>query len=97
MARSHASGEGESLLKGIYALRQHARFSWVNGQGVRVRKVVWNGASVGHRLGSGMIGIDVYGVEGFYIPFFYALSDQFGANVASDIFLRKHPGPGEEP
>jgi hypothetical protein len=42
--------------------------------------------------GSGMIGIDVYGVEGFYIPFFYALSDQFGANVASDIFLRKTSG-----
>jgi hypothetical protein len=39
-----------------------------------------------------MVGIDVYGVEGFYIPFFYALSDQFGANVAGLIFLRNKTG-----
>lgn len=42
--------------------------------------------------GSRMIGIDVYAVEGFYIPFFYALSDQFGASVAGFIFLRKRSG-----
>ena len=42
--------------------------------------------------GSRMAGIDVYGVEGFYIPFFYALSDQFGTNVAGVIFLRNKAG-----
>jgi len=39
--------------------------------------------------GSRLAGVDVYGVEGFYIPYFYALSDQMGANVSGFIFLRK--------
>jgi cytochrome bd-type quinol oxidase subunit 1 len=39
--------------------------------------------------GSRLLGVDVYGVEGFYIPYFYALSDQIGANISGFLFLRK--------
>lgn len=39
--------------------------------------------------GSRLLGVDIYGVEGFYIPYFYALSDQIGANISGLIFLRK--------
>lgn len=87
------SGEGESLLEGIYAIRQRMRgsvgsmaeaYGWGKLSGMVFPWVIdW---------GSRIIGIDVYGVEGFYIPFFYALSDQFGANVAGLIFLRKKTG-----
>ncbi|MBN2400544.1 MAG: hypothetical protein JXI33_09440 [Candidatus Aminicenantes bacterium] len=39
--------------------------------------------------GSRLLGVDVYGVEAFYIPYFYALSDQVGANVSGLVFLRR--------
>jgi hypothetical protein len=39
--------------------------------------------------GSRLLGVNVYGVEGFYIPYFYALSDQIGGNVSGLVFLRK--------
>ena len=42
--------------------------------------------------GSRLLGVDVYGVEGFYIPYFYALSDQIGANVSGFIFLKRKEG-----
>jgi hypothetical protein len=87
------SGEGESLFEGLYALRQRVRgsggsmaeaYGWGKFSGMLLPWVIdW---------GSRMVGIDVYGVEGFYIPFFYALSDQFGANVAGIIFLRNKAG-----
>ncbi len=38
-------------------------------------------------FGSRLAGVDVYGVEGFYIPYFYALSDQIGANISGILFL----------
>lgn len=38
-------------------------------------------------------GVDVYGVESFYIPFFYAMSDQVGANISGLLFIRRrHEG-----
>lgn len=40
--------------------------------------------------GSRILGVDVYGVEGFYIPYFYALSDQIGANVSGLLFLKRN-------
>ena len=43
--------------------------------------------------GSRLAGVDVYGVEGFYIPYFYALSDQIGANVSGFLFFRRKEGP----
>lgn len=33
--------------------------------------------------------MNMYGVETFYIPYFYALSDQIGANISGLVFLRK--------
>jgi hypothetical protein len=42
--------------------------------------------------GSRLLGVDVYGVEGFYIPYFYALSDQIGANVSGLLFLKRKEG-----
>lgn len=42
--------------------------------------------------GSRMAGIDVYGVSGFYIPYFYALGDQIGGNLSSTLFLRRREG-----
>jgi hypothetical protein len=42
--------------------------------------------------GSRLWGVDVYGVESFYIPYFYAMSDQIGANISGYIFLQKESG-----
>jgi hypothetical protein len=87
------SGEGESIFEGIYALRQRIRraaksmaeaYGWGKFLGMTVPWWIdW---------GSRLLGVDVYGVEGFYIPYFYALSDQIGANVSGLIFLRKKEG-----
>ena len=38
------------------------------------------------------MGIDVYATEGFYIPYFYALGDQIGANISGAVFLRRREG-----
>jgi len=87
------SGEGESLFEGIYALRQRLRrartsmaeaYGWGKLFGMAVPWVI--------DLGSRLLGVDVYGVEGFYIPYFYALSDQIGANVSGLLFLKKKEG-----
>jgi hypothetical protein len=45
--------------------------------------------AVVHRPGRRILGVNVYGEEGFYIPYFYALSDQIGANISGLIFFRK--------
>ena len=84
------SGEGESILEGIYALRQRLRnratgmaeaYGWGKLLGMAFPWVIdW---------GSRMAGIEVYGVAGFYIPFFYAMSDQIGGNVSGLLFLRR--------
>lgn len=34
-------------------------------------------------------GLDVYAPAAFYIPYFYAMSDQIGANVSGLVFLRR--------
>jgi hypothetical protein len=84
------SGEGESIFEGIFALRQRIRragktmaeaYGWGKLFGMAVPWVIdW---------GSRHLGVNVYGVEGFYIPYFYALSDQIGANVSGLVFLRR--------
>lgn len=87
------AGEGESILEGVYALRRRlARgaagmaeaYGWGKLLGMAFPWIV-DGAS---RL----LGVDVYGVGGFYIPFFYSLSDQIGANVSGMLFLRRRRG-----
>lgn len=48
-------------------------------------------------LGCRLIGVDIYGVEGFYIPYFYVRSDQIEANISSILFLcrkKDHGKPG---
>jgi len=87
------AGEGESILEGFYALRQRIRgsigsmaeaYGWGKLFGMMVPWIIdW---------GSRLAGVNVYGVESFYIPFFYAMSDQIGANVSGYIFLHKKTG-----
>lgn len=84
------SGEGESILEGIYALRQRLG----RRRGSMAEAYGW-GKLVGMTIpwwidwGSRFLGVDVYGIEGFYIPFFYALADQIGGNVSGFVFLRR--------
>jgi hypothetical protein len=87
------SGEGESILEGVYAIRQRLAgrvpsmaeaYGWGKLFGMAIPWVIdW---------GSRLLGVDVYGVQGFYIPFFYAMSDQIGANVSGALFLRRKEG-----
>jgi hypothetical protein len=87
------SGEGESILEGIYALRQRLRrvsgsmaeaYGWGKLFGMVVPWIIdW---------GSRLLGVNVYGVEGFYIPYFYAMSDQIGANISGVVFLHRKEG-----
>jgi hypothetical protein len=84
------SGEGESLLEGIYALRRRLAgsvaslaeaYGWGKLAGMSVPWAVDAASRVG--------GVDVYAPQGFYIPFFYAMSDQIGASVSGFMFLRR--------
>jgi hypothetical protein len=87
------SGEGESIFEGIYAIRCRVRgsigsmteaYGWGKLFGMTIPWIIdWI---------SRLLDIDVYGVEGFYIPYFYALSDQIGANVSGLLFLHKKEG-----
>ncbi len=87
------AGEGESVLEGVYALRRRLR----GGNASMAEAYGW-GKLIGMGLpwaidwGSRALGIDVHGVAGFYIPYFYALGDQIGANISSTLFLRRREG-----
>jgi len=84
------SGEGESILEGIYSAGKRLSKS----AGSLAEAYGW-----GKLLGmmfpwlidgiSRILSLDVYGVEGFYIPYFYAMSDQIGANVSGFIYINK--------
>jgi hypothetical protein len=84
------SGEGESIFEGVFALRQRFRrakssmaeaYGWGKLLGMFLPWLIdW---------GSRLLGVNVYGVEGFYIPYFYALSDQMGGNVSGLVFLHR--------
>lgn len=84
------AGEGESLLEGVYALRQRFRraggsmaeaYGWGKLLGMTAPWLVdW---------GSRVAGVDVYGVQGFYIPYLYSMSDQIGANLFGLAYLRR--------
>ena len=84
------AGEGESVLEGFYAVQRRVRgatatmaeaYGWGKLLGMAVPWVI--------DAASRLARVDVYGVEGFYIPYFYALSDQIGANIAGLLFLRR--------
>ena len=84
------SGEGESIFEGVFALRRRLSkssgslaeaYGWGKLAGMVVPWTIdW---------GSRLLGLNVYGVGGFYIPYFYALSDQIGANVAGLVYFRR--------
>ena len=85
------SGEGESLLEGIFAIKKR-----ISGHTASMAEAYGWGKLLGMAfpwivdLISRASGIDVYGVTGFYIPYFYAMSDQIGGNASGLIFLHKH-------
>jgi hypothetical protein len=87
------SGEGESILEGLYALRK--RFSESK---LGMAEAYGWGKFLGMTIpwwidwGSRLFGIDIYGVEGFYIPYFYAMSDQIGGNISGYLHLRRQSG-----
>jgi hypothetical protein len=87
------SGEGESIFEGIYSFKK--RFT--RSAGSMAEAYGW-GKFAGMLLpwivdwGSRLLGVDVNGVDGFYIPFFYAMSDQMGANISGAIYLHRKEG-----
>lgn len=87
------AGEGESIFEGIFSIRQRFQkaegsmaeaYGWGKFFGISFPWII--------DLGSRFLGVDVYGVEGFYIPYFYALSDQIGANISGMLFLKHKEG-----
>ncbi|UCD84612.1 MAG: hypothetical protein JSU92_00030 [Deltaproteobacteria bacterium] len=87
------SGEGESIFEGIFSLRKR-----ISGAAGSMAEAYGWGKLLGMIFpwvidwGSRLLGVDVYGIEAFYIPYFYALSDQIGANVSGFLFLRRREG-----
>lgn len=87
------AGEGESIFEGIFAIKKRIigtagsiaeAYGWGKFLGMAFPWIVdWI---------SRLLGIDVYGMKSFYIPFFYALSDQIGANISGIIFIYKQEG-----
>ncbi len=84
------SGEGESIFEGFFALRQRLRraagsmaeaYGWGKLFGMFVPGFI--------DLASRLAGVDVLGVGGFYIPFFYSNSDQIGANVSGLLYMKR--------
>jgi hypothetical protein len=87
------SGEGESIFEGIFALKKRLTgafgsmaqaYGWGKVAGMAFPWVV--------DAASRLAGVDVYGIEGFYIPYFYALSDQIGGNVSGFFYLYRKEG-----
>jgi hypothetical protein len=87
------TGEGESILEGVFSFRQR-----ILGRAAGMAEAYGWGKLIGMTfpwwidLGSRLLGVDVYSVESFYIPFFYGMSDQIGANISGLLFLRRREG-----
>jgi hypothetical protein len=87
------SGEGESILEGLYSLRKR-----ISKSRIGMAEAYGWGKFLGMTIpwwidwGSRLFGVDVYGVEGFYIPYFYAMSDQIGGNLSGLLHLRRRSG-----
>jgi hypothetical protein len=87
------TGESESFFEGVFALRQRIQgrvrgmaeaYGWGKLIGVTLPWVIdW---------GSRAAGLNVSSVEGFYIPYFYGMSDQIMANFFGIFFLRRQEG-----
>lgn len=87
------SGESESIFEGIFAIKKR-----MTGTAGSIAEAYGWGKFLGMGFPwivdwiSRMLGIDVYGMKSFYIPFFYALSDQIGANISGIIFIYRREG-----
>lgn len=87
------AGEGESIFEGIYAFRMRLTnakaslaqaYGWGKFGGLFIPWIIdWV---------SRKVGIDVYGIEGFYIPYFYALGDQIGGNLGGFVYFKRTRG-----
>ncbi len=83
------SGEGESIFEGAYSIskrlqKAESSLSEAYGWG----KFLFIPIPWFIDLVSRLLGMNMYGVETFYIPYFYALSDQIGANISGLVFFR---------
>ncbi len=84
------SGESESIFEGLYAFRKR-----ISRSGGSLSEAYGWGKLIGMAFPwfidalSRFAGVEVNGVEGFYVPYFYALSDQIGANVSGIIYLKR--------
>ena len=87
------AGEGESICAGVFSLRRRLgrsaasmaeSYGWGKLLGMFFPWIV--------DLASRIAGIDVNAVEGFYVPYFYAMSDQIGGNLAGLVHLRRREG-----
>lgn len=84
------SGEGESIFEGAYSIRQRLhRTDGSMSEAYGWGKFLFIPLPWFIDLASRLLGMDMYGVETFYIPYFYALSDQIGASISGMVFLRK--------
>lgn len=87
------AGEGESIFEGVFAIRKK-----LQGAARSLGQMYGMGKFVGLAIpwlvdgGSRLLGVDVYGVEGFYIPYFYALSDQIMASIFGLVHFRQKEG-----
>ncbi|HIH40777.1 MAG TPA: hypothetical protein HA221_04380 [Halobacteria archaeon] len=82
------AGEGESIFEGFFAIKKRLSNSKITmAEAYGWGKMIGMSFPIVLDLISRLIGIDVYGAEGFYIPYFYAMSDQIGANISGLIFI----------
>lgn len=87
------AGEGESVFEGAFAIRQRlSRSSFGMAEAYGWGKLIGMTVPWWIDLISRGLGVDVYGVQGFYIPYFYGMSDQIGASVSGLIYLRRRQG-----
>lgn len=84
------AGEGESIFEGFFAFGRRLK----GGPASLAEAYGW-GKLLGMAFpwmvdaASRAAGLDVYAPSAFYIPYFYAMSDQIGANVSGLVFLRR--------
>ncbi len=87
------SGEGESIFEGIFAIKKR-----IQGKALSLAQAYGWGKFIGLifpwivDFGSRALGVNVYSWEGFYIPYFYAMSDQIGGTVGILLYLSKKEG-----
>ena len=84
------TGESESLFEGAFALRQR-----IQGRNRGMAEAYGWGKLIGVALpwlidwGSRAAGLDILAVEGFFIPYFYGMTDQMVGNLSGLLFLRR--------